>query len=308
MTAPVYLLSGEEFLTADALDRIRNETGSDPLSEIDFEAPLSAPDLIEALQTPSLLGGIRLVVVRNAEGLLKAEVDALTGYLDAPSPEAVLVLIAAGRTKLDAAVKRYGEIISLDPPKGRRLAAWIRRQGRERGLRIDDRGAWALIDAVGGELRDLDGALSRLTTSLGAGGVVSQETVRTAFPRAAEQRIYVFTDAVGDRRMPVAMGNLRRLLGQGEEPLVIFGALAGQVRRMLRARRIADSGARTVGDALALPSWRAERLSKQARMYREDELVAAMQTLAETDLELKGGDLPPEAALERAVIRILSRS
>jgi DNA polymerase III delta subunit len=102
------------------------------------------------------------------------------------------------------------------------------------------------------------------------------------------------------------MGSLRRLLEQGDEPLVLFGSLVAHVRRLLRARRYADQSAAAVGEALGLPSWRAERLQKQARSYREDELVDAIGILAAADVEIKGGDLPPEVALEKAVVQIVS--
>jgi DNA polymerase III delta subunit len=102
------------------------------------------------------------------------------------------------------------------------------------------------------------------------------------------------------------MSTLRRLLDQGDEPLVLFGSLNAHIKRMLRARRFAERGPQAVGDALGLPGWRAERLTKQSRSYKEDELIAAVATLAQTDVEMKGGDLPPAAALERAVIRIVS--
>jgi DNA polymerase III delta subunit len=42
-------------------------------------------------------------------------------------------------------------------------------------------------------------------------------------------------------------------------------------------------------------------------LFREDELIDAIQTLAMTDVELKSGDLPPEVALERAVIEVIDR-
>jgi DNA polymerase-3 subunit delta len=130
--------------------------------------------------------------------------------------------------------------------------------------------------------------------------------VRAAFPRLADERVYAFQDAVGERRLAVAMTALRRLLEQGDEPLMVFGALSSQIRRMLRARRSADVSAKAVGDALGLPSWRAERLQRQCRSYREEELVEALGVLAATDVEMKGGDLPPEAALERAVVQIVT--
>lgn len=306
MSAPVYLLTGETFLAEEAVDRIRNEAATDPLSEASFGPDAPAAEILGALETPSLLGGRRLVVVRDAHDLGKEQVEALLRYLETPSPSAVLILVAAGRTKVDAAVKATGAVVAMEAPKGRRLVAWIRERGRERRLRVDDRAGWALVDSVGTELRDLDAALEQLATGLGDGATVGPAEVRNAFPRLADERVYAFQDAVGERKLPVAMTALRRLLEQGDEPLMIFGSLSSQVRRMLRARRFADTGAKAVGDAMGLPSWRAERLQRQCRSYREDELVRALSVLAATDVEMKGGDLPPEAALERAVVQIVT--
>jgi DNA polymerase III subunit delta len=302
----VYLLSGETFLAEEGIDRIRAEAGTDPLSEASFGSDAAPAEILGALETPSLLGGRRLVVVRDANDLGKEAVEGLLRYLESPSPSAVLVLVAAGRTKLEAAVKGAGSVIALEAPKGRRLVGWIRERGREHRLRVDDRAGWALVDSVGTELRDLDAALEQLSTALGDGANVGAAEVRAAFPRLADERVYAFQDAVGERRLPVAMTALRRLLEQGDEPLMVFGALSSQIRRMLRARRFADVSAKAVGDALGLPSWRAERLQRQCRAYREDELVSALSVLALTDVEMKGGDLPPEAALERAVVQIVT--
>ena len=305
MSSSVYLITGQSFLAEEAIDKIRAEHGTDPLSELSFEASDETAEIIGALQTSSLLGGKRLVIVRDAGALKKEQAEAITSYIGSPSPGSVLVLIAEGRTKLDAAVRQHGAIVGLDVPKGRKLAAWVRQRATQHRLKLDDRGAWALIDAVGGELQDLDQALSQLMTKQGPGTTVGPAEVRRAFPRLADERIYAFTDAVGDRKLAEAMTALRRLLDQGDEPLLIFGSLNGHIKRMLRARRFADAGPQAVGDALGLPGWRAERLQRQARSYREDELVSAVATLAETDVEMKGGDLPPEAALERAVVRIV---
>jgi DNA polymerase-3 subunit delta len=246
------------------------------------------------------------VVVRGAQDLKKEHAEALAEYLESPSPETVLVLVASGRTKLDAAIKKHGAVVPLEAPRGRRLAGWVVQRARAYGLRMDDRGGWALIDACGTELRDLDGAISQLATGSGSGARVGPAEVRRMFPRLADQRVFAFTDAVGDRRLAPAMGSLRRLLEQGDEPLVLFGSLVAHVRRMLRARRYADEGTAAVADALGLPGWRAERLQKQARGYREEELVAALGILAAADVEIKGGDLPPEVALEKAVLQIVS--
>jgi DNA polymerase III subunit delta len=305
MSVPVYVLAGEEFLVDEALDKVRKENDSDPLSETVFDARVSTTELMTALETPSLLGGRRLVIVHGARDLVKEQVEAINRYLERPSPDSVLVLVSPGRTKLDAIAKKLGALVTLEAPKGRRLVSWIRSRAGSHSLRIDDRAAWTLIDTVGVELRDLDAAFHQMVSALGRDARVTAAEVKRLFARLADERIYVFTDAVGDRRLAQAMTSLRRLLEQGEEPLVLFGALAAHVRRMLRARRLADQGASVVGDYLGLPGWRAERLAKQARSYNENELVDAMQILAATDVEMKGGDVPPAAALETAVVRIV---
>jgi DNA polymerase-3 subunit delta len=302
----VYLLTGEQFLVEEALDKIRKENETDPLSEIDFDSSVEMAEIGGALDTPSLLGGTRMVVLREANGLKKDQVEALTSYIESPSPSAVLVLVADGRTKFDAAVKKHGAVISLDPPKGRRLAGWIRERARERKLVLDDRAAWALIDSVGTELRDLDGALEQLFTSRGPGSRFGAADVRQAFPRLADERVFALTDAVGDRKLPVAMHTLRRLLMQGDPPVVLFGAVIAHVRRMLRARRYADQGPGAVASALGLPEWRAKAMARQARSYREDELIDALRILAEADLDMKEGNVNGDAALESAVYRIVT--
>ena len=301
----VYLIAGESYLAEDAIERVRSESGADPLSEMDFDARTEAAEIVEALTTSSLLGGKRFVLIRGAHELTKDQIEAVSSYIEQPSPDTVLVLAASGRTKLDATVKKHGTVITLDAPKGRRLVAWLRERSREKRLKLDDRGAWALIDSAGTELRDLDGALEQLVTSLGDGATVTAQAVRAAFPRQADERIFAFTDAVGERKLPGAMYALRRLLDQGDEPLMIFGALTAHMRRLLRARPHADGGARAVGDVLGMPEWRAERMLRQVRAYREEELIRALEVLARADIDMKGEFASPQAALERAVVRIV---
>lgn len=303
-----YLVTGESFLADEALDRIRREQGTDHLAEVSLGPGASAPELLEAVGTPSLLGGPRLVVVHDAQDLKKEQTEALVTYLESPSPDAILVLLATGRTKLESVVRRMGVVISLDAPKGRKLVTWLKQRALEHQTKLDERAAWALVDAVGTELRSLDGALAQLATGHGPGSAIGVNHVRAAFPRHADERTFLFTDAVGERRLPVAMSTLRRLFEQGDEPLALFGVLNAHLRRLLRARRYASDGARAVAEALGIPEWRAERMAKQALSYREEELVRAMTVMAETDIDMKGEFPSPEAALERAVIRIITSS
>jgi DNA polymerase III subunit delta len=298
----VYLVVGEEFLAAEAVERIRSEAGTEELSEVSLDADAEPAEIVTALETPSLLGGRRLVVVERANRLGADQVRAIESYLRSPSPHAVLVLVSPGRSGLEEVVGDRGEIVALVPPRGRALVKWVRERALARELRVDDRACWALIEALGTDLRDLGQGIEQLATAVGAGGHAGVAEVKRMFPRLAELRVWQLTEAFGDRRLPEAMSALRRLLDQEDEPLVILGALAGHLRRLLMAREHAEGGPGAIASAMGLNRWQAERLYRQLRGFREEDLIAGFRILADADLEIKAGDLPPRPALERALV------
>ncbi|MDQ3662386.1 MAG: DNA polymerase III subunit delta [Actinomycetota bacterium] len=310
MSHAAYLLVGEPFLQSEAVARIRDEVATDSFSEDSFDASSDVQEIITALETPSLFGGRRLIVVHDAERLLKAQNQALEGYLRAPSQGSALVLLSTRSTSLAEAVRACGVVIALEPPRGRDLVGWVRERSRARSLRIDDRAVQTLIDGLGTDLRELDSALEQLATRHEAGAVISAEQVRSTFGRHAEERVWALTDAVSERKPAESLIALRRLLEQGDDPVFVLGALAAQVRRLLVAKRHADGGPQAVASALGLRGYPAQKLHKQAGIYREEELTSALQILAATDLDLKTGELPgvegAEMALERAVVRLLA--
>jgi DNA polymerase-3 subunit delta len=310
MSRAAYLLVGDPFLQGEAVEKIRAEVVADSLAEDVFDATSDVHEIVTALETPSLFGGRRLILVHDAGRLTKAQNQVLESYIRAPSEGSVLVLLSTRTTPLADAVRSSGAVVALEPPRGRALVGWVSQRARNRSLRIDDRAAWALIDVIGGDLRELDSALDQLSTRRQGGSVVSLEDVNESFGRHSEEQVWALTDAVSQRKPLEAVTALRRLLQQGNDPVFVLGALAAQVRRLLIAKRHADGGPRAVGSALGLHGYPAQKLHRQAGIYREEELTSALQILAETDLDLKTGELPgpegAEMAVERAVVRLLA--
>jgi DNA polymerase III delta subunit len=113
---------------------------------------------------------------------------------------------------------------------------------------------------------------------------------------AAEEPIWDLTDAIGEGRTADALRVLARLLGAGEAPPLLLGALVSHFRRLLRVAAGADVGG---------PPFVKKKLASQAKRYGVARLRAALGALHETDLALKGaGALRPELALERVVIAL----
>ena len=108
--AVTVIVSDEELLVARALEEIaRGLTAADPEVEV---AHLQAADVTPAdvvdLRSPSLFGGLRLVVVHDVAALPEPILTALTDYARHPLAEVFLAVVAAPTTPrklLDALAK-----------------------------------------------------------------------------------------------------------------------------------------------------------------------------------------------------------
>ncbi len=58
MSHPVYLLNGESFLAQEALERIRAETGAEPLSDGVFDPGASPAEILGALENEEVVDAV----------------------------------------------------------------------------------------------------------------------------------------------------------------------------------------------------------------------------------------------------------
>jgi DNA polymerase-3 subunit delta len=295
-----FLIVGEDpFLVEEALAKLVSE--ADELSMVELGSDEQIPSALEALRTPSMLGGQRTVVIREVQDLGADALRELLGYLEAPSPDSNLVLVATKSTsKLSAAVKKTGRVIEVT--KGRRsdLFTWLRTETRTRGLKVSGDAMGVIVEAVGEERMALANALDELALALGKGGTITPTLVRTHFSGRADTKLFGFIDAVATKDAGAALDSMHRLIGQGEAPQVLFWTLTRHFRMLLAV----EGSVGQVSKELGLPAWRAEKLVKQANLFARDELVEAFQSLAEADRKIKTSEESDELALERAVVSI----
>ncbi len=55
-----------------------------------------------------------------------------------------------------------------------------------------------------------------------------------------------------------------------------------------------------------MPPWKVDRVRQQLRGWRPEGVARALQAVADTDAEVKGGGTNPAYALERAVTSIVA--
>lgn len=261
------------------------------------ELPSDDPTAVfNALDTQSLFGGGRCVIVRGPSAPFDAEAQRLASWAETPPPEVVCVLAIGSAAKLRKALGARAEVIEVEAPKPWETADWLVRFTKGRGRTMARDAAAALVEALGSDLRDLATAVEQLT--LVTTGSIDVSVVSRMF-RGLESQLYTFLDALLQRDRDAALRHLGALLRSGEHPLVMMNALAKQFRAVAAVR---DATGRPNPAALAkeldVTVGYVNRAIKHARNFDAGEIRRAFRLLADADYSLKGGERGEEASNE----------
>ena len=303
--------SQDELLASEVVEEASEAVGDDgEVVTLDAEAGIEGVE--EAIFAGSLFATQRLVVIRNAQTLRKADVERVAAALHQETvPSDVLVVAVAERapTPLVDALKAVGEIVRLPRPRRGELVNWVAKRLKRSGLNAARDVAPTLVEAFGDNLRDIDQAIDQLALRRGRGARVERKDVLQHFTPQAEQPIWVLFDAIVKHDGNKAFESLRRLLAHGDEPLPILGALVSQVRGIIRVKSLVERSAQLrdsdIAKALGITEGRAGVMRRQASRLSWEWLLGVHRLLAQADFELKGGEdgavLPPEIVMERVV-------
>ena len=288
---PVYLLWGEDaFLLREAAFELLGELRPVEVDSAQWQGGETA-DLV----TPSLFGERRALLVSNARALPEQGVSELGRYLEAPDPDATLILLAVvgERAKAPAAlsklVKDVGTVTEVKIQR-KELPAWILRRAKAKELDLAPDGAAALVETLGEEPGALDQALDQLASAFG-GQRVTREAVTRQFRGLGEQHVWDLCDKAFARDLPGAMRSLRTLLESGEAGLLILGSITARLRDVVRIKALPDrvsqaDAARAAGLRF---DWQVRRYRDQAKRFSPQELAEIHEVIAWADRALKSG-------------------
>jgi len=316
---PVTVVVGEEEFLVDRALREAVAGARAALTEIsgggdggdlhDLEASALTQGELASLTSPSLFGGGAVVIVRNAQNAGKEVAAELTKYARDPAPDAAIVLTHAGGAKGKALVADLAKAgaRTVDCPKLTRAGErtdFVRNEFRRAGRQADADAIRALLDAVGGDLRELASAVDQLDSD--TTGRINAAVVARYYRGRAEATGFSVADHAVEGRLDEALEQLRWALATGTAPVLITSALATGVRLLGRvgaAPRNANPNA--LAAEVGAPPWKIDRVRQQLRGWHPDGVASALQAVAEADAQVKGGGVSPEYALERAVRQIV---
>jgi DNA polymerase III subunit delta len=290
------IVGADSFLAEKALSSLLASTvgAGDDVVQVFRGEESSWVRVIEAARTGSLFVSRRAVVVRGAENL-KGEGEEVGPYLDDPSPEVTLVLMAAKADKRRQIWKRLLEraaVTSAEPLKGRALRGYVVEEVRRRRLALSEAGQEELLERVGQDLRRLMGELDKLESfALGRKEPLSGEEVAALLGRGLARPLYRIGDAFAERRRSETLALVDEAIEEGEVALRILATLHRALRQTRGARALQQTRAsrEDVISRLGLLPFKVGDVLEAARRWTDAELKTAFAAVERADRRMKTG-------------------
>jgi len=282
--------------------RARAEAESDSGGIELFEGEESAPEVVAAaLCAMTFATGRRFLVVDGVERWKDDAVKThLAGVLADVSPDTTVAFFARedGRQKVPAAlvkaVNAAGGVVRAEVAvKGKEMIPWVRAEAGRHGIELDGVAAATLVGEVGERQQRLVRELEKLALYHGRGAQLGEEQVRALAAPSSENQVWGFVDAVAGGDGPRAVREYLVLRDQGESLARLVPMIAKRLREVLGiAQRLAlgEAPAQIKASMKGSP-WAADRRIREARGADPERLRAALETLADLELDTRGGSM-----------------
>lgn len=338
---PVYLVMGEERWLVDrvvsAIREAAAKGGIAGFNEDKFtagDAPIES--VLGAARMLPMMGPRRFVLVRSVERWEKKDdvddgdderggaggkrgaskqvspLDALAEYAKAPSPSAVVVVVAAklhGQRRLVTSAKKGDFLVACEPLNRRALPGFITSMAREKGNPISSDVADQLAELAGPELGYVVDAIERLSLYVGPKQPITEDAIAQVVIRVRQSTVWELIDALGRRRLDRALAALADAYDPRDGGLRLLGAVSWSVRQMVKFESALATGASQAEAAqrAGVAPFKANDVAQSIRQLPKGALAGWMRMLAETDLALKSSRRPAQAVLETMLIEMCSR-
>lgn len=304
---PAYLVVGEDALKRDTvMKRLRarlSALGDLSFNSDEFAGETAAGEsIVSACNTVPFASPVRLVEVRGADKLKKADAEALVAYLSSPSETTVLALVAeklAKNTRLYKAVSVLGKsaIIDCTPLKRYELPKTVRAMATGHGVTLTEGAAVQLVELVGEDTIHLDNELKKIALAHRGTDAVNEHEIMGLVSRTAEVKPWEFVDAFSSRDTNKCLLYLGRMGSVSSHALLAM--CTTRLRELVCAKAMATRGnARGVAAALKMPDWRCKNHAAWARAFSSEDLRNAFASARDTERAMKSGTDPDAAFLD----------
>lgn len=320
--APVYLLVGEEaYYVDETISKLRAALGGEDGEYAQFDCAEQPVDfVIDEADTIPFFSDRKLVVARNASFLratekgkekIEHDLSRLEAWLEHPTEQCVTVFVAPyekldERKKVTKLMKKHAILLEAAQLKEHDLAVWIEQEIAAQQGRITDDAVGKLIEMVGANMLQLRLEIEKLLLFV-EGDVIDAHVVENLVAKTLEHDAFKLLNAYLARDIVTAVTIYHDLLRQKEEPIMLVGLLASNIRTMNHVYYLEKKGyhPQQIAKQLKLHPYRVKLMIENRRRPTEERLLKVLHRLAEVDLKLKTTGGNRERHLELFLIQPL---
>jgi DNA polymerase III delta subunit len=273
----------------ELLKRIQKAVhGDEPSNDFNLErmdgSEIGAESVMDAVQSFSLMGGTKLVIVRNADDLDR--MDTLIPYLKESPPEvdgSVLVLMAKGfdgRKKVSKAIEAAAAVIECDSVKDDDREPWIDYLAKRRGVRVTPEEKLSLRSLDPWSLEMVDLELLKLEL-VGDDPVLRADVLLSGVDAHARD---AFMEGLFNRQRQLALKHVHLFNQDMEVQLPLLGLIAWNLRHLKLL--FIEKHTRTRSGEKRNP-YLAQKLERWVKAWNLEALHEFEQELFEMDFALK---------------------
>ena len=305
-----YLILGSEAALADrALTKISAQLKEEKAEVTTISAADAIVGDISDALAPSLFSERRALIIKDLQDLPEESRDEITRYLPEPDATTTVIFIHKGGVKgkalLDASKKVKPELIACEPlKKDAEKELFVKELFLDSGRKASPGAVAALVGALGGDMRELQQAVSQIALDAPA-GVIDEKYIDEFHQGRVETTGFDVADATIDGNLPTALISLRSAIETGTDPVMVTSAIASALRSLAKVSGSA-TGAKSfeLAGQLGMAPWQIDKARRQLQGWTPRALSKAVQAIALADAQVKGAATDPIYALEKALATI----
>jgi DNA polymerase-3 subunit delta len=265
-----------------------------------------AENILDTVRTLPLFAAHRMVLVKDAQNLAAAELEAFVPYLQDPMPETVLVFTADKidrRKKFFQEFNKKGELVEYKKLYDNQIPAFVKSQAHEAGRSFTEDALALFCRRMGTNLQEVHGELSKLFAYLGERNLADVKDVAAVVSDTRVDSIFDLTNAMGDKNTGEALRLLSRLLAEGVAPLLILSMMVRHFRQLWKTRELLEQGTgkQDLCRRIGINPYFLDGLVKQARRFSSVQYRHAFELFLDVDMALKSSGAHPAVLLEKLV-------
>jgi len=270
----------------------------------------SSQEIIDSCQTLPFLSQNRIILLKYFDAFPSTEQDKFIPYFKDPCPSTHLIITAEKidlRKKVCQELLSHGMVVQCAPLYDSQLPSWIRYIAKTMGIELSDLVITELKNQYGNNLLKLKSELEKISLYHDdQKNIRDIEAVRVVSGVEKDHSVFDLIGKISQKDLEGAIKILKKILENGEHPLMIFTMLVRQYRLIWRSKELQaiQTPSEEILKKLGVHPYFGQSLLREAKLYSKDHLNLAFTIFKKADTGLKENYKNPWFILEHLIFQL----